>query len=96
MPLYEYENAEHGITTTIACPLDRRPEEIVLRRRSVPSRITVGTGAKPPTMGDKLAQGYKALENAGQLTDRGGNYLPIKTIKEAIATPDPVEPAVTS
>lgn len=97
MPLYEYENREHGITHTVACPLAQRPEQIVLTRRTVPSRITVGVGARPPTMGDKLAQGYKALENSKTgLADRSGNYLPVKTIKEAIATPDPVASGVTT
>lgn len=91
MPLYEYENAEHGITHTVACGLAERPAQIVLTRRMVPSRVTIGVGAQPPTMGHKLAAGYKALEaSATGLADRGGRYLPVETIKRAIAMPDPV------
>lgn len=89
MPTYEYANEELGIEVTVRMPVDARPDQIVLRRRSVPSRVTVGTGARPPSIGDKLAAGYKALENAGQLRD-SPNYLPTHAIKRAIA-----EPAVT-
>jgi len=87
MPAYEFENEEHGLTQTLHFPVNTRPDEIVLRRRTVPSRITIGTGAKPLTMGDKLAQGYKDLESRGQLKD-GPASPTTKQIKQAIAMPD--------
>lgn len=87
MPLYEYANDEHGLTQTLQFPVNGRPDEIVLRRRTVPSRVTIGTGAKPPTMSDKLAQGYKDLEARGQL--KPGPATPTtQQIKQAIAMPD--------
>jgi hypothetical protein len=88
MPLYEFENEEHGIRVTLPLPVKGRPDAIVLKRRTVPSRVTVGVGAKPPTHSDKLREGYKKLEEAGGLQERGGNYLPVSTIKRALETPD--------
>lgn len=87
MPLYEFINEEHGLTQTLQFPVGSRPDEIVLRRRTVPSRVTIGTGAKAPTMSDKLAQGYKDLESRGQLK-AGPNTPTTQQIKQAIAMPD--------
>ena len=87
MPLYEYTNEQHGLKHAIQFPVNGRPDEIVLRRCTVPSRITIGTGAKPPTMSDKLAQGYKDLESRGQLK-QGPATLSTQQIKQAIAMPD--------
>lgn len=90
MPLYEFENVQHDIRVTLPLPVEGRPDEIVLKRRTVPSRITVGVGTKPPTLSQKLAQGYKRLEETGALRDdKSGQYLPVKTIKRALETPDP-------
>lgn len=88
MPAYEYENEEHGLRVVVAFPVAARPDVITLKRRTVPTRVFVGVGALPPTTGDKLQQGYKDLEEKGQLRDRGGNYLDVKTIKKAIAMPE--------
>jgi hypothetical protein len=91
MPVYEYENQRHGVRVLVRCAVDRRPRTLVLRRRAVPSHITFGVGTKPPSMGDKLAAGYKKLEDLGQLSDaKGTAHLDAKTIKRAIAMPDPV------
>lgn len=87
MPLYEYENAEHAVVLLAQFPVNARPDEIVLKRRTVPSRVTVCTGAKAPTMSDKLAQGYKELESRGQLK-AGPKTLSTRAIKQAIAMPD--------
>jgi hypothetical protein len=99
MPLYEY-SADNGATVLLRRPVDLRDAPVIidgarLRRRTVPSRITVGTGARPETHGAKIARGYKHLEDTGQLVDRP-NYLPAAAVKQAIAMPDPVEaPALT-
>lgn len=87
MPCYEFENEEHGIRLVLPLSVYGRPDTIVLRRRTVPSRVTIGVGAKPPTDGEKLAAGYKQIEDRGQL-QTGGNYLDVATIKRAIAEPD--------
>jgi hypothetical protein len=96
MPLYEFTNEELGLTALVPFSIAERPDEIVLKRAAIPSRISVGVGARPPTQGEKLAQGYKKLEDMGGLMKTAGkDYLPISAIKEAIATPDH-EPAVTA
>lgn len=87
MPLYEFENADHGVTLLAQFPVDARPDTITLTRRTVPSRVTVCTGAKAPTMSDKLAQGYKDLESRGQLKE-GPKTMTTAAIKRAIAMPD--------
>lgn len=87
MPLYEFENEEHAVVLLAQFPVNARPDEIVLKRRTVPSRVTVCTGAKAPTMSDKLAQGYKELESRGQLK-AGPKTLSTRAIKQAIAMPD--------
>lgn len=87
MPLYEYENADHAVVLLAQFPVADRPDEIVLRRRTVPSRVTICTGAQAPTMSDKLAQGYKDLEARGQLK-AGPKTLSTAAIKRAIAMPD--------
>lgn len=88
MPIYEYENPEHGITVALRMPVNERKNEIILKRKQIPSHLTVGVGAKPPTMGEKLHQGYKVLEECGQLKETGGNYLPLDTVKKVLAAPD--------
>lgn len=93
MPLYEYENSVHGITIDLRLPVDDRPDKIVLTRRRVPSGVTVGTGTPPPTLGDRLAVGYKTIEAAGHLRDHQAGYLDTATVKRALAMPDPADPA---
>jgi hypothetical protein len=88
MPAYEFENEEHAVVLVAQFPVNARPDEIVLRRRTVPSRVTIGTGAKPPTMSDKLARGYKDLESRGQLVAKGTHAMTTAQIKRAIAMPD--------
>ncbi len=73
MPVYEYESAEHDIHVELRFPAGEKPDEIVLRRRTVPSHVTVGVGAKPPTMGQKIGAGLKKLEADGQLKIRPGD-----------------------
>ena len=87
MPLYEFTNEQHGLSVTVPFPVSDRPNSITLPRAAVPSSITVGVGARPPTEGDKIAQAYKHVEQAGGLA-RGGNYLSTAAVKRAIAMPD--------
>jgi len=92
MPAYEYESDQGG-TITLVRPVDQRDAMVLIRgtryrRRTVPSRITVGSGAKPETIGAKLTKGYHQLENLGKLSDKNPNYLPVNKIKEALAMPE--------
>jgi hypothetical protein len=87
MPIYEYENPEYAVTVLAQFPVASRPDTIVLTRRTVPSRVTVCTGAQAPTMSDKLAEGYKTLEARGQLK-AGPKTMSTQAIKRAIAMPD--------
>ena len=86
MPIYEYANDALGIEIPMHFALADRPDEIVLKRRTVPTRVTIGTGAQAPTINDRLAAGYKALESKGLLKD-GPNTLSTAEIKRAIAEP---------
>lgn len=87
MPSYEYATDDGEVSVILHRPVEERDAPVVLKRRTVPSRLTVGTGAKPETMGSKLRKGYYKLEERGQLKDRP-NYLPAKTIKKALHIPD--------
>lgn len=94
MPLYEFINKEHGVRVDVIYPVNERPasivrDGIVLTRATVPSRITVGVGAKPPTFTDKLRKGYKEREEAGDFRGkRKPGYLSDAQIKKALAMPD--------
>jgi len=88
MPAYEFVNKRHGLSVLVPCSVERRPRSITLRRVAVPSGVMVCSGARAPTIGDKLFAGYKAMDQAGKLSDKNPNYLPVKTIKKALAMPD--------
>lgn len=81
MPLYEFINEEHGIAVDLRLPVDGRPDEIVLRRRTAPTRISIRgfTGAPTSDAADQALAGYKALEDSGRLGT--GEFTPdqIKT-----------------
>lgn len=79
-----YENTDLGYTVTV--PGRGWPNELVFARRTIPERIGTICGAKPPTMGEKLSEGYKRLEDKGQLKDAPG-YLPLSAVKKALAEP---------
>jgi hypothetical protein len=87
MPLYQFESEEHGVSVDLPFAVDARPQTIVLRRRTIPVRVGTITGAKPPTMGEQLAAGYKRLEDKGQLQS-GPSHLPLSTVKRALSQPD--------
>ena len=91
MPLYEFQNDEHSVTCCVHFPADARPDTITLTRRTVPSRVSICVGAQPPTMSDKLAAGYKHLEDTGKLAARGKAALSTATIKRAIAMPETLD-----
>lgn len=86
MPLYEFTNDEHGIAVDVPFAVADRPDEIVLRRRTVPSRVSVRgiTGAPTPDAADQVLNGYKALESAGKL---GRGEFSADTIKRVWAQP---------
>lgn len=87
MPLYEFVNEHHGLKVDLVFPVDDRPDEIVLRRNRVPSRVTVGVGAKPTTTGQELLNDYKKLEERGNLDQRPGRFT-AEQVKEAALLPD--------
>ena len=92
MPIYEYES-DTGPTVLLRRPVDQRDAPVLMggrrfRRRTVPSRISVATNTKPPTMSQELTKGYYHLEQNGKLSDKNPNYLSVKNIKEALALPD--------
>ncbi len=92
MPFYEYESAG-GATLLLRRRVEERDGFVAdpggpWRRRNVPTRLSVCTNQKPPTMGDQLARGYYKLEEQGRLSDKKPNYLSTKTIKRALALPD--------
>ena len=87
MPMYEFVNERLGVKLDVQFPVDERPDEIVLQRKRVPSRVTVGTGAQPQTGGQELLQEYKRLEEQGQFVERPG-YYSAKQIKAAAQLPD--------
>jgi hypothetical protein len=90
MPIYEYEG--DGRSILLRRPVAGRNRPVVINgqrwvRRTVPTRINVGTGAKPETQSQRTWRGYRDLEMAGKLDDRPG-YLPAATIKRALLEPE--------
>lgn len=89
MPLYEFENKELGIRVDVPFPVNERPNTITLTRAAVPRRLSVGVGAKPETLSDKLRKGYKAREERGDFQGkRAPGRLSAKQIEKALAMPD--------
>jgi hypothetical protein len=91
MPVYEYATAE-GHTTLLRRSVEERDAPVAIdgrpaRRVAIPSRLMIGTGAKPETMSDKTWKGYRKLELDGKLQDRPG-YLPAATVKAALSAPE--------
>lgn len=91
MPLYEYQSPA-GLSVLEHRPVDRRDDPLVLEgvtftRRTVPSRLTIGVGARPETTSEKTWKGYRHLELAGKLDDRPG-YLPASKVKAALLEPE--------
>lgn len=82
MPIYEYECPEHDVRVDMRFAVADRPDEIVLRRKTVPSRVSVrdSHGAPTPDAKDQVLNGYKALEDSGRLGR--GEFTPDQ-IKEA-------------
>lgn len=66
---------------------DPKKKRMVLISTSA-RRTSVGfiMGAAAPNINERLAAGYKHLENTGQLNGKG-NYLSTKAIKRALETP---------
>lgn len=75
MPIYEYQETETGLTFDAHFPVGKAPDAITFRRVTVPRRVGTIVGAKPPSMGEQLMGGFRALEEAGKLNDHNPNYL---------------------
>ncbi|PAW75171.1 MAG: hypothetical protein B9S38_02475 [Verrucomicrobiia bacterium Tous-C4TDCM] len=91
MPVYEYQTPE-GQSVLLHRPVEDRDlpaihEGQVLRRKQVPTCISVGVGAKPETMSQKTWKGYRDMELRGGLRHHG-NYLPPETVKKALLAPE--------
>lgn len=86
MPLYEYTNEEHGLAIDLPFAVADRPDEIVLKRKTVPSRVSVRGFVSAPTSGaaDQVLAGYQALEDTGRL---GTSEFSADQIKRAWSTP---------
>lgn len=91
MPIFEYENAETGLTIDVYQSLTAVRDEIVengitYKRRRVPSRLSTSRRTSP---GDhqtsEVLKGYRALEDAGTLSK--SSYTPAQ-VKAAWALPD--------
>jgi|GEM_PF-3527940 hypothetical protein len=90
MPIYEFENAEAGLTVDVYMAVTQLRDEIVqggvvLKRRRVPSRISTPRINQTEHQASEVLKGYRALEDAGKL---GKSTYSAKKIKEAWAMPD--------
>ncbi len=91
MPVYEYIHPGTGAQLLAVRAVPNRDEPPVpgYVRRTVPSRITIGTGAPQPTVNDNLRRAYYQLEHAGKLRDNG-RHLRTGAVKRALDhTPPP-------
>lgn len=91
MPLYVFENQQHGLRAEIPFSVDERPDTIVLVRKTVPDSVAIA-GSATSTF-DRLKDplhGYKRLEERGQLDTRSrGQLLSDNQRKAAAAMPIP-------
>lgn len=71
MPLYVFENPAHGLRVELPFAIAERPDEIVLRRKTVPDRIAVaGSAASDYAQRSDLGHAYRRLEERGLLDPR--------------------------
>lgn len=71
MPLYVFENQQYDVQVELPFAIAERPEEIVLKRKTVPDRVAIA-GSATSEVAEKLspAYGYRKLEERGQLDPR--------------------------
>ena len=72
MPLYVYENQEHGVTVELVRPVEQRdePVTITLQRRTAPERVgVVAGGIGETTFTDTIRNAYHTLEQ-----ERGSRF----------------------
>ncbi len=71
MPLYVFENPELGARIELPFAVAERPDEIVLKRKTVPDRIAVsGSATSEYAQHSDLGNAYKRLEERGLLDPR--------------------------
>lgn len=71
MPLYVFENPAYGLRAEVLFAIAERPDEIVLKRKTVPDRIAVaGSAASDYAQRSDLGYAYKRLEERGLLDPR--------------------------
>lgn len=89
MPLYVFENPELGARVEVPFAIADRPDEIVLKRKTVPDRIAVaGSSQHPVEQASDLQACYKRLEERGQLDPRTrGQGMTTAERKAALALP---------
>ena len=90
MPIYEFQCGERTLLRHRPGHERDLPVEIngqSYQRRTIPTRLSVGVGARAETMSQKTWKGYRDLEMKGQLQDRPG-YLPAAQVKAALAMPE--------
>lgn len=71
MPLYVFENPELGARLELPFAVADRPDEIVLKRKTVPDRIAVaGSATSEYAQRSDLGHAYQRLEERGLLDPR--------------------------
>ena len=71
MPVYVFENPELGARLELPFAVAERPDEIVLKRKTVPDRVAVaGSATSEFAQRSDLANAYKRLEERGMLDPR--------------------------
>ena len=71
MPVYVFENKEHGLRAEVTFAIDERPERIVLERKTCPDTVAIA-GSSTSTfaaMADPRTA-YQRLEARGDLDPR--------------------------
>lgn len=71
MPVYVYENHEHGLRAELPFAIADRPDEIVLKRKTVPDTVAIaGSATSLFAQHSDLGNAYKRLEERGMLDPR--------------------------
>lgn len=71
MPVYVFENQEHGLRAELPFAIAERPDEIVLKRKTCPDTVAVaGSATSLFAERSDLQNAYKRLEERGMLDPR--------------------------
>ncbi len=86
MPLYEFIDPETGVTAEVVRSVEDRDKPLILRRRSVPSRIGVVAGGIPvESFNDTIRKAYYEVEQEKGSRTRFGHSA--NTIKSSLELP---------